>query len=114
MHVRVTTFLSPRPIPSDINVLGDVAAGFGTCFLGTSNVLNIAIAFGFSIFVLVYCAASFSGTSSDLLAMLKLRESKQRLCSSSHSLRVARPAVQLGLSRSPQSSHDKANDEVHS
>lgn len=37
------------------------SAGFGTCFLGTSNVLNIAIAFGFSIFVLVYCAASFSG-----------------------------------------------------
>ncbi|CAL8463398.1 g2932 [Coccomyxa elongata] len=37
------------------------SAGYGTCFLGTGNVLNIALAFGFSIFVLVYCAASFSG-----------------------------------------------------
>ncbi|KAK9917142.1 hypothetical protein WJX75_001261 [Coccomyxa subellipsoidea] len=37
------------------------SAGFGTCFLGTANVLNIALAFGFSIFVLVYIAASFSG-----------------------------------------------------
>ncbi len=38
-----------------------VAAEYGSCFLGTGNVLNIAMAFGFSIFVLVYCAASFSG-----------------------------------------------------
>ncbi|CAL8463399.1 g2933 [Coccomyxa elongata] len=36
-------------------------AAYGSCFLGTGNVLNIAMAFGFSIFVLVYCAASFSG-----------------------------------------------------
>jgi hypothetical protein len=33
----------------------------GACFLGTTNVLNIALAFGLSIFVLVYAAASFSG-----------------------------------------------------
>jgi glycerol uptake facilitator-like aquaporin len=29
--------------------------------LGSSNLLNIALAFGLSIFVLVYAAASFSG-----------------------------------------------------
>jgi hypothetical protein len=33
----------------------------GACFLGSTNLLNIAMAFGFSIFVLVYAAASFSG-----------------------------------------------------
>eukprot|EP00879_Flechtneria_rotunda_P028764 GHRR01030984.1.p1 GENE.GHRR01030984.1~~GHRR01030984.1.p1 ORF type:complete len:309 (+),score=86.99 GHRR01030984.1:184-1110(+) len=33
----------------------------GACFLGSSNLLNIALAFGFAIFVLVYAAASFSG-----------------------------------------------------
>jgi hypothetical protein len=33
----------------------------GACFLGSTNLLNIAMAFGFSIFVLVYPAASFSG-----------------------------------------------------
>lgn len=33
----------------------------GACFLGTTNVLNIAMAFGLAIFVLVYAAASFSG-----------------------------------------------------
>ncbi|BDA48738.1 Aquaporin PIP2-4 [Coccomyxa sp. Obi] len=35
-------------------------AEYGSCFLGTGNVLNIAMAFGFGIFVLVYFAASFS------------------------------------------------------
>jgi hypothetical protein len=34
----------------------------GACFLGSTNLLNIALAFGFSIFVLVYAAASFSGS----------------------------------------------------
>ena len=33
----------------------------GACFLGSTNLLNIAMAFGLSIFVLVYAAASFSG-----------------------------------------------------
>ncbi|KAF6266093.1 plasma membrane intrinsic protein [Scenedesmus sp. NREL 46B-D3] len=33
----------------------------GACFLGSSNLLNIALSFGLSIFVLVYAAASFSG-----------------------------------------------------
>jgi hypothetical protein len=33
----------------------------GACFIGTTNVLNIALAFGLSIFILVYALASFSG-----------------------------------------------------
>jgi glycerol uptake facilitator-like aquaporin len=33
----------------------------GACFLDSTNLLNIALAFGLSIFVLVYAAASFSG-----------------------------------------------------
>jgi hypothetical protein len=41
----------------------------GACFLGSSNLLNIALAFGLSIFVLVYAAASFSGALGVLHAM---------------------------------------------
>jgi hypothetical protein len=33
----------------------------GGCFLGSTNLLTIAMGFGFSIFFLVYAAASFSG-----------------------------------------------------
>jgi hypothetical protein len=33
----------------------------GACFLGSSNLIIIALAFGMSIFVLVYASASFSG-----------------------------------------------------
>lgn len=46
----------------------------GACFLGTANVLNIALAFGLSIFVLVYAAASFSGKSTSLLQHLIVRK----------------------------------------
>ena len=37
------------------------AAAFGSCVLESSTTLNIAAAFGFAIFVLVYVTASFSG-----------------------------------------------------
>eukprot|EP00882_Tetradesmus_deserticola_P001844 GHRQ01001977.1.p1 GENE.GHRQ01001977.1~~GHRQ01001977.1.p1 ORF type:complete len:312 (+),score=59.19 GHRQ01001977.1:272-1207(+) len=33
----------------------------GACFLGSTNLLNISLAFGLAIFVLVYASASFSG-----------------------------------------------------
>ena len=33
----------------------------GSCFLGSTTLLNIAFGFGFSIFICVYVAASFSG-----------------------------------------------------
>ncbi len=42
----------------------------GSCFLGSTNLVNIALAFGGAIGILVYCAASFSGMCpfpSDLL-----------------------------------------------
>lgn len=33
----------------------------GSCFLGSTTLLNIAFGFGFAIFISVYVAASFSG-----------------------------------------------------
>ena len=39
------------------------AEEYGSCILAESRVFTIAASFGFSIFVLVYVAASFSGES---------------------------------------------------
>ena len=38
-----------------------VQAPPGSCFLGSTTLLNIAFAFGFAIFIAVFVAASFSG-----------------------------------------------------
>ena len=48
-------------VPEQLTVALRLAAVFGSCALEESRLLTIALSFGFSIFVLVYAAASFSG-----------------------------------------------------
>ena len=43
------------------NVAGLAGAAPGSCVLQVSNITNIALAFGFSIFVLVYATAAYTG-----------------------------------------------------
>ncbi len=43
------------------NIAGLAGAAPGSCVLEVSNVTNIALAFGFSIFVLVYATAAYTG-----------------------------------------------------
>lgn len=45
----------------NVNVVPFHAVVPGSCFLESTNLVNIALAFGGAIAVLVYCAASFSG-----------------------------------------------------
>lgn len=65
-------FLSTGMVISGCNTTGDTTgsvagssattkAAPGSCFLGSTTLLNIAFGFGLSIFVSVYVAASFSG-----------------------------------------------------
>lgn len=43
------------------NVAGLSGAAPGSCVLEVSNITNIALAFGFTIFVLVYATAAYTG-----------------------------------------------------
>ena len=46
------------------NVAGLAGAAPGSCVLQVANITNIALAFGFSIFVLVYATAAYTGATS--------------------------------------------------
>ena len=75
-----------------------LTAVFGSCALAEARLLTIALSFGFSIFVLVYAAASFSGASK-APGMLWARQSQPgcltrlRCVAGGH----LNPAVSIGL-----------------
>ena len=62
------------------NVAGLAGAAPGSCLLQVSNVTNIALAFGFSIFVLVYATAAYTGVSHLLPRSLHSHKKIAHLC----------------------------------
>jgi hypothetical protein len=70
--------------------------------LGSTNLLNIALAFGFSIFVLVYAAASFSGVHEFLIV-------SYTQASSSAELRLRCDTLGQKLSKQQQHQHSSSS-----
>ena len=52
---------SPLSLKGVLNSCPLLAVEPGSCFLQSTTVLNIALSFGFTLFVIIYFTASFSG-----------------------------------------------------